>query len=224
MRNYLLKILFIAWKDLLSELRTKNILISVLIFALLVLVIFNFTFELQNEIRASISSSILWVAFTFAGMLGLNRSMLIEIEKDCLEGLMLCPLDRDAIYFGKVLSSFTFILSVEIIVLFIFSILFNLPILVPELMLILLLATLGFVAVGILFSAVASNTRAQEIMLPVLFLPIVVPLLLAAIKATELALLREPLATLLPHLGLIGAFDGISLTVSAFLFEYVIEK
>lgn len=218
------KISTIFWKDLLCELRTKNIVISVLVFALLVLVIFNFTFGPQTEIMASVSIGILWVAFTFAGMLGLNRSMVTETEKDCIKGLMLCPVERDIIYFAKVLSSFTFILAVKIIVLLIFSVLFNLPILVPEIFLIMLLTTLGFAAVGILFSVIAANTKAQEIMLPILFLPIVVPLLLSAIKATELVLAGELWGALLPWLGIIGAFDAIFLTVSAFVFEYVIEE
>ncbi len=224
MKGYLGKISTIVWKDLLSELRTKNIIVSVLVFALLILVIFNFTFEPKPEIMASISAGILWVAFTFAGMLGLNRSMLIETEKGGIEGLMLCPVDRDAIYFGKVLSSYTFMLIVEIIVLLAFSILFNLPILIPGLLLIVFLATLGLAAVGTLFSVIAVNTRTQEIMLPVLFLPIAVPLLLAAIKATELVLLGESWGALLSCLGIIGAFDAIFLTVSAFVFEYAIEQ
>lgn len=224
MRGYFGKISTIIWKDLVSELRTKNVITSVLVFALLVLVIFNFTFEPQTEIMAPISAGILWVAFTFAGILGLNRSMVIETEKSCIEGLMLCPIDRDIIYFGKVLGNFTFMLTVEIVVLLVFSILFNLPILVPGLFLIVLLATLGFAAVGTLFSTIAVNTKAREIMLPVLFLPIVVPLLLAAIKATELVLAGESWKALLPWLGTIGAFNAIFLTVSAFVFEYAIEQ
>ena len=216
------KVLAILWKDILSELRTRDIVASVLVFALLVIVIFNFAFE--PERIGLVASGVLWVAFTFAGVLGLSRSFVLEKDNGCLEGLMLCPVDRNVIYFGKMLGSLIFILVVAAIVLPIFFILFNLPIFKPELGLIVLLATIGFTSVGTLFSAMSVNTKAREIMLPILFFPIVAPVIIAAVKATELVLTGEPWSSLSSWLLILAAFDAIFLVVSSLVFEFVIEE
>ena len=216
------KVLSILWKDILSELRTRDIVISMLVFALLVIVIFNFAFD--PERLGLVASGVLWIAFTFAGVLGLSRSFVLEKDKGCLEGLMLCPVDRDVIYFGKMLGSLIFILVVAVIVLPIFFILFNLPIFKPELGLIVVLATIGFASVGTLFSAMSVNTKAREIMLPILFFPIVAPVIIAAVKATELVLTGESWSSLSSWLLVIVAFDAIFLVVSSLVFEFVIEE
>jgi len=216
------KVLSILWKDILSELRTRDIVISMLVFALLIIVIFNLAFEPDR--LGLVISGVLWIAFTFAGVLGLSRSFVLEKDKGCLEGLMLCPVDRDVIYFGKMLGSLIFILVVAVIVLPIFFILFNLPIFKPELGLIVVLATIGFASVGTLFSAMSVNTKAREIMLPILFFPIVAPVIIAAVKATELVLTGESWSSLSPWLLVIVAFDAIFLVVSSLVFEFVIEE
>ena len=214
----------IVWKDILSELRTKDIFTSVLIFSLLVIVIFNFALEPGAENLALLTPGVLWVAFTFAGVLGLNRSMAAEKDRGCLEGLMLCPVDRGVIFAGKMLATTLFMLAVEVVALPIFSILFNAPLITPPLLLIALLATLGFTGVGTLFSAIAVNTRAREIMLPLLLLPLIVPVLIGAVKATGSILdpmLWGPWGVWPP---LILAFDVIFITISALVFEYVLEE
>lgn len=223
MRQPVSKMLTIVWKDLLSELRARDVVTSILVFALLVIVIFNFAFGPGTENIEVIAAGILWVAFTFAGMLGLNRSFVLEKDKGCLEGLMLCPVDREVIYLGKMLGCFVFMLLVELIVLPIFSVLLNLPMFPPGLVLIALLATTGFVAVGTLFSAIAVNTKAREIMLPLLFFPIAVPVLIAAVKSSALVLSGAPWGELWSWLVMIAAFDIIFLVLSSFMFEYVIE-
>lgn len=222
MKKFLGKVLTILWKDILSELRTRDIVVSVLVFALLVIVIFNFAFEPERV--GLVAPGILWVALTFAGVLGLSRSFVLEKDNDCLEGLMLCPVDRGVIYFGKMLGSLTFILVVAVIVLPIFFILFNLPIFRPELVLIVVLATIGFASVGTLFSALAVNTKAREIMLPILFFPIVVPVIIAAVKATGLVLAGESWDSLSPWLQVMVAFDIIFIVVSSLVFEFIIEE
>ena len=133
MRETFRYVLAIFWKDVLSGLRTKEIIISVLVFSLLVLVIFNFAFEGGAETMESIAPGILWAALTFAGVLGLNRIFDPERESSCLEGLMLCPVERHVIYWGKLASSFTFMLAVAVIITPIFLVLFNLPLFVPRL-------------------------------------------------------------------------------------------
>ncbi len=224
MRGFWGKVFAIVWKDILSELRARDIITSVFIFALLVIVIFNFAFEPGAENIEIVAAGVLWVAFTFAGVLALNRSFVLEKDKGCLEGLMLCPVDREVIYVGKMLSCFIFMLIIELIILPIFSVLLNLPLFPPGLVLITVLATIGFVAVGTLFSAIAVNTKAREIMLPLLFLPIVVPVLIAAVKGSALVLEAAPWSSLWSWLELIVAFDVIFLVISAFAFEFVIES
>ena len=218
------KVIAITWKDALSEMRTKEIVFSVLVFTLLVIVIFNFAFGASQKMMELVAPGILWVTFAFAGVLSLNRSFIPEKEQDCLEGLMACPVSREVIYVGKMLGSLLFMLIIEAIALLIFAFLFNLPVLSLQLATIIVLATIGFVAVGTLFSALAVNTKAREMVLPILFLPIVVPIIISAVKASELALSGESWSRLSSWLQIIGAFDVIFLVVSFLIFAFVIEE
>lgn len=218
------KVIAITWKDILSEMRTREIVFSVLIFTLLVIVTFNFAFGTSQETMRLVAPGILWVTFTFAGVLSLNRSFIPEKEEGCLEGLMVCPVSREVIYVGKVLGSLFFMLIIEIIALPIFAFLFNLPILSPQLVTITFLATVGFVVVGTLFSALAVNTKAREMVLPILFLPVVVPIIISAVKASGLALSGESWSGLSSWLQIIGAFDAIFLVVSFWVFAFIIEE
>ncbi|MEE8619298.1 MAG: heme exporter protein CcmB [Dehalococcoidales bacterium] len=218
------KILVIFWKDILTELRTKEVVTSVLVFALLVLVIFNFAFGTRTDTVELVAPGILWVALTFGGVLGFNRILTVEKENSCLEGLMLCPVDRAVIYWGKLVGSFTFTLAIAVVITPIFLVLFNLPLFVPGLALIIVLATLGFAAVGTLFSAMAINTRARDIMLPILFLPVVIPVIVAAVKATAPVLAGQPWGDMLTWLQIIIAFDIIYLVVATLVFEFVVEE
>jgi len=217
------KVLAITWKDILSELRTREIVFSVLVFTLLVIVIFNFAFGGGQDTIQTVAPGMLWVTFTFAGVLSLNRSFIIEKEEGCLEGLMVCPVSREVIYVGKMLASLLFMLSVEAVALPIFAVLFNLDISF-QLIVITLLTTVGFVAVGVLFSALAINTKAREMVLPLLFLPIVIPLVIAAVQGSELALSGESWSEIASWLQIIGAFDIIFLVVSLLVFSYAIEE
>lgn len=224
MNKALTKIFAIFWKDLLTEFRTKEIIVSVLIFSLLVLVIFSFAFGTVVDLTAMTAPGILWVALTFGGVTGLNRIFTVEKENSRLEGLMLCPVDRAVIYWGKLAASFTFMLAVAIVVTPIFLALFNLPILLPRLTLIIVLALLGFAAVGTLFSAMAANTRARDIMLPILFLPVVVPVIIAAVRATGLALAGGSWGEMATWLQIMIAFDIIYLVIATLVFEFVVEE
>ncbi|MBI2831576.1 MAG: heme exporter protein CcmB [Chloroflexi bacterium] len=218
------KALAITRKDALSELRTKEIISSVLVFALLVILTFNFAFGANQETMKLVAPGILWVTFTFSGVLSLNRSFISEVEQDCLEGLKVCPVGREAIYVGKALGSLLFMLIIEAIALPVFALFFNLQVLSPQLVLITFLATVGFVSVGILFSALSVNTRAREMVLPILFLPIVVPVVISAVKASELALSGATWSALSSGILIILAFDAIFLVASFFTFSFVIEE
>ncbi|MFH1651849.1 MAG: heme exporter protein CcmB [Chloroflexota bacterium] len=216
--------LAITWKDILSELRTKEVVSSVGVFALLALVIFNFAFGADLETLRIVAPGILWSTFAFSGILSLNRAFSQEKEENCLEGLMVCPISRETIYVGKMLGSFIFMLVIAAVVLPVFTFLFNLLVATPQLITITVLTTFGFAAVGTLFAALAVNTKAREMVLPILFLPIVVPLIIAAVRASALALAGETWSGIGAYLRLIVAFDVIFAVVAFLVFSYVIEE
>lgn len=222
--NFWSKVLTIAWKDALSEIRTREIIFSVLVFTLLVIVIFNFAFSANQQMIELVAPGILWVTFAFAGVLSLNRSFIMEKEQACLDGLMMCPVSREVIYVGKMLASLLFMLVIEAIALPGFAFLFNLAVLSPQLIAITVSTTIGFVAVGTLFSALAVNTKAREMVLPILFFPITVPIIISAVQASKLALAGEPWSELSPWLQIIGTFDIIFLAVSFLVFAFIIEE
>ena len=224
MKKLFAKTLAIFWKDILTELRTKEVITSVLVFALLVLVIFNFAFGTKANTMEIVAPGILWVALTFGGVLGLNRIFAVEKENSRLEGLMLCPVDRAVIYWGKMAGGFTFMLAVAVVITPIFLALFNLSLFLPRLALIFILAIAGFAAVGTLFSAMSINTRARDIMLPILFLPVIAPVIVAAVKATVVVLAENPWADMLIWLQIIIAFDIIYLIIATLVFEFVVEE
>ena len=221
--DYLKGVGAILWKDMLMEMRSKEILISMFTFSFLVMVVFNFAFELRVDNLLGLSPGVLWVAFIFAGVLGLSRSFIIEKDKGSLEGLMLAPVDRSAIYLGKLASNLVFMLLVEAVMLPIFAALYNAPAVAPHILLVVFLGTLGFAAVGTLFSAVAVNTRIRETMMPVLFLPVAVPVVIAAVKFTGAAL-EGKVEPSLPWLNLLLVFDVVFLAVSFLVFEFVVEE
>lgn len=218
------KALVIAWKDILSETRTREIISSVLVFAILVIVIFNFAFSGSQQTMISLAPGMLWVTFAFAGVLSLNRSFIQEKEENCLEGLMVCPVSREAIYIGKMLGSLFFMLFVEAIVLPVFALLFNVNVISLPLIAVTILATLGFAAIGTLFSALAVNTKAREMVLPILFFPIVAPIIISAVNVSGLALDGEPWSSMASWFGIIAAFDVIFLVISYLVFEYIVEE
>ena len=221
--SYISKVLALVWKDVLSELRTREMLSSMLVFALLVMVIFNFSFELRVDNVAQVAPGILWVTFAFASTLELTRSLAMEMENDCLDGLFLAPIDRGVIYLGKMLGNLIFITAVEALVLPTFSVLFNLNLIRLPLLLTIILGTIGFAAVGTLLSAIAVNSRAREVMLPVLLFPIILPVVMAAAKVTAGILDGVPLAELAHWLRFLVAFDIIFLVVSYLTFDFVVE-
>lgn len=218
-------ILTIAWKDILSEFRSRETISSMLIFCLIVVVIFNFMFEPGSSLVKEMVPGILWVAITFAGILGLNRSFIYEVDQGCLLGLLLCPVDHSMLYLGKMIGNFFFMVIMEIIIIPMMIILFNLDILniLLPLLLIIFLGTLGFAAVGTLLSAISVNTRAREILLPVLLFPIAIPILLAAVKATSALINQGTFASALSWIKILTGFDIIFLVISSLLFEYVVE-
>jgi heme exporter protein B len=218
--------LAILWKDLLIELRTKETLASLLLLGLLTLVVLSFAFDPSSPLREAAAPGVLWVALIFAGTLGMNRSLLRERDHDCLHGLLLAPVDRGTIYLAKTAANFLFMVAAQVVLLPLFAFFFNLPLgsTIAALVPVLLLGLLGFAAVGTLFAAVSLRTRAREVMLPLLMLPLAAPLLIAGIQASAHLLAGQPFAAVAHWLRLIGAFDVVFLVVGWLAFEYVVEE
>ncbi len=220
--TFLEQVLAILWKDIRCELRSKQTWMGMGLFALLVLVVFNFAFDLRVDNKAAIAPGVLWVAFVFASLLGLGRTIAVEREQGSMDRLLLCPVDRKAIFLAKLLGNMLFIGVVEVVALPVFAALFNIPLFSGPLLLIVLLGTLGIATIGTLFSAMAAATRARELLLPILVFPLIVPVVIGAVRAT--ATLIIPAANEPPWPSLIAAFDVIFLSLSMLMFEYVIEE
>jgi heme exporter protein B len=214
----------IVWKDLAAELRSRELLSAMLVFALLVILIFNFALELDARTRSTVTSGVLWVTFAFAGTLGLTRSMSIEKDRGCLDGLLLAPVDRSAIYFGKAIGNLIFMLIVEAIVLPVYSILYNVNLFDPGLILVILLGSIGYVSVGTLLASMAVQTRTRDILLPILLFPVEIPVFIAAVKASSGFLAGIELAEIMPWINLLLVYDVIFTAVAFMLFDYVVEE
>jgi heme exporter protein B len=220
---------FIAAKDLKAEFRTKQMLNSMLIFSLLVLVVFSISFGdfLGNtEAVSKLAPGILWIAFIFTGFLGFSRTFVLESENGCLEALKLCPVDRGAIYVGKVLSNLIIVFLTEILTLPFFVVLFNYSLSTRTLfllMIILFLGTLGFISAGTLLSALTLGTRTRELLLPVLLLPLLLPVIIPSVEATAGVLAGNSLRALLPEIRMLVVYDLVFFAISHMVFEYVIS-
>ena len=224
MTGFMQPLLVMVWKDILLELRSRDIIISVLVFGFLVAVVFNFALNANPQRITELAPGILWVAFAFAGTLAMNRAFVREKEQGGLEGLLLTPVSRDAIFLGKVLVSFLFMLIVEGVLLPVFAAMLGFSAFSVALVVTIVLATLGFATVGTLFSAIAVQTRSREIMLPVLFFPIILPVLIGAVEASSRAIGGESGAGLSRWLPLIGVFDALFLVICPWVFSIIVEE
>ncbi|HMN60070.1 MAG TPA: heme exporter protein CcmB [Anaerolinea sp.] len=225
MSGFLRAMSAVVWKDLSAELRSRELLSSMLVFALLVILIFNFALELDASARANVTSGVLWVTFVFAGTLGLNRSLAIEKDRGCLDGLLLAPVDRTAIYFGKAAANLVFILVVAAIVLPLYSVLYNTNLFAHAgLLLVILLGAEGYVAVGTLLATMAVQTRTRDMFLPILLFPVVIPVLVAAVKASSGYLQVLPAEEIVPWINLLVTYDIVFTAVAFMVFEFVVEE
>ncbi len=222
--NFIKAVSAVLWKDLQAEFRSRELFSAMLVFSLLIILIFNFALELDIKTRQSVTSGVLWATFAFAGTLGLNRSMAIEKDRGCLDGLLLAPVDRSAIYFGKVLSNLVFMLIVEAVVLPVYSVLYNINLFRPGLLIVILLGSIGYVAVGTLLAAMSVQTRMRDILLPILLFPVAIPVLLAAVKASGGILANVPYEEIQFPINLLIAYDLIFIAVAFMTFENIVEE
>ncbi|HSR47388.1 MAG TPA: heme exporter protein CcmB [Anaerolineales bacterium] len=214
----------VVWKDLAAELRSRELTGAMLVFALLVVLIFNFALELDVRTRSTITAGVLWVTFAFAGTLGLNRSMAVEQDRGCLDGLLLAPVDRSAIYFGKVGANLAFLGIVVAVVLPVYSILYNVNLFLPGLLAVIVLGSIGYVAVGTLLAAMAVQARTRDVLLPILLFPVALPVLIPAVKASTGFLQGLPMEEIATWIRLLVVYDVVFVVVAWWVFDYVVEE
>ena len=212
-----------VWKDIVLEVRSRELVVSVIVFGLVVVVVFNFALRPSPGQAAALAPGILWVSFAFAATLAMNRAFVREQEAGALEGLLVSPVSRDAIFLAKAATSFIFMLLVEAVLLPAYAVMLQFSALSWTLGAVILLATLGFALIGTLFSALAAQTRSREIMLPVLFFPIMTPVIIAAVAASSRAVAGETFVELGRWLLLIGVFDALFLVICPWVFSFIVE-
>lgn len=211
-------------KDLRAELRSRELVSSMVLFTLLSVMIFSFALELDRIAREEAVSGVLWVTVVFASILGLNRSLAMERDQGNLDAMLLAPVSRAAIFCGKLVGNYVFTIIVGLVLLPLMTVLFNHPVLQPWLLVILFLGILGFSTVGTLLATMTVQTRARESLLPIVMLPVVLPALLAAVRASTNILTNAAPEEWLPWIQIVIVVDIIYLTLCILLFEYVIEE
>ena len=221
MGNYARTVTTLAYKDALVELRTRESLVACVVFVSIVVVVFAFALDLAPATAHAVAPGLLWVTVVFAGLLALGRSFTAERERGCLDGLLLAPVDPSALYIGKVLGHVVFMLIVLAVALPVFTVLLGVPLLSVGLAPVAALSVLGFAAAGTLFAALTHNSRSRDVLLPTLFLPLAIPVIITAVGATH-----HLLANLSSNetLGVMAATDALYLTVGMLLFAYTLEE
>jgi heme exporter protein B len=216
----------LLWKDLLLELRRRDSLLTMFFFGTLLLFVFHFSFDPAPERVAEMAPALLWLAFLFTGTLGLAQLFQPERENHCLDALLLSPLDRGALFLAKSCLNLVLMIVVEIVVIPLFWILFNLRSwnLLPQLFLVTLLGTIGFCVLGTITSAITLRARARELLLPLVLFPLMIPVILATIRCMENVLRTGEFGDAIPWLRLLLSFDVIFLTVGVLIFDRVIEN
>ena len=216
----------VARKDLTIEYRTRSAFVSAVVFALLAIVIFNFAWDPTAVSAIDLAPGVLWVTFTFAGLLGLHRSFGVEQADHAMDGLLASPIARESIFLGKAGANLVFVLAVQAVAIPAVALFYNLPLDRGLLAVggIAVLAAVGLVAVGTLFSAMAANTRLAELLLPMLALPFFVPIVIPAAQATAKLLAGRPVSEAFTWLKILLAFDLVFVMGCALLFPFMFEE
>ena len=214
----------IVHKDLLAEFRSRELIMSMLLFAGLSILIFSFALELDRQARLEAISGVLWVTVAFASILGLNRSLAMERDQGNLDALLVAPIERSAIFFGKMVGNFLFTFTVGLILIPVMTVLYNLSLLQFTLLGILLLGTLGLTTVGTLLATMTVQTRSRESLLPIVMLPIALPIILPAVKASTAIMNTTPLSDWATWPQLLLVVNLVYLTACFLMFEYVVEE
>ncbi|MBN1678863.1 MAG: heme exporter protein CcmB [Anaerolineae bacterium] len=214
----------IAWKDLRAEIRSRELVTSMILFTLMTVMVFSLALELDADARQNTVAGVLWVTVVFAGMLGLSRSLAAEKDRGSLDALLLAPIDRSALFFGKMIGNLVFVLVVAGVLMFALTVMFNITLIRPLIVLFVLLGSIGFTTVGTLFSSMSVHARARETLLPILLLPVVLPILISAVRGSTAILNDLPSDDWLPWLQLLVVADVIFLAAGYALFDFVVEE
>jgi len=214
----------ILMKDVRIEWRTRESVASVFVLGVLLLVVFSVAHDPEPDAAPALAPAVLWVTFVFTGLLGIQRGFLLERENDCLAGLLSAPLDPAAIYAGKLAANVVLLGVTQAVVVPLVGLFLHLDLwpVLAGLALVLALGNLGFAALATLFAAIAARTRAREVMLPLLLLPLLVPLLIGSVEATR-AVLAGGLAAARDGLTVLAAFDVVFTVAGWLLFTYVVR-
>jgi heme exporter protein B len=226
MSDFLRAALAVCAKDIRVEHRSRTALISAIAFAALVLVIFNFARDPASASREAMAPSVLWITFTFSGVIALNRSFALERENGALDGLLLAPVSRSAIYLGKYLANLAFVFTVEAVALPLFVLFFGVDLggALGGIVLTAVLATAGFVAVGTIFAAMTVRTRFAELMLPLLVLPFLIPPLIGAVQVTARLLAGRPVSEIAGWFRILALYDLVFVTLCLLLFPSLMDE
>ena len=215
----------IAAKDLRTELRNREVINAAAAFALVVLLLFSFAFDpITNPDARDMAGGLLWIVYSFAGILVLNRSFARETANDCLSALVAAPVPGSALFCGKTLANWVLLLTLELVSLPMFSVFYDIRWTgnVPLLLLVLALGALALTVVGVMFGAATANNRLRELMLPLLVFPLTLPALMACVELTPLVLTGQPLGDSVIWLKLLIVFDVIFALLGANLLEFVL--
>lgn len=220
------KVSLLVAKDWLVELRSREGFTVMLFFAVVMLFLFHFSLHPDRENTSTLAPGLLWLAIIFTGVLGLGKSFQIEQTNECLEQLLLIPGDRGNIYLGKLVGNVTAMLAVELLIIPLFALFFQIALwdrLLP-LLVVALLGTIGFAAIGTLFSALTVNIRARDVLFPLLLFPLIVPVIIGTVTATGILIAGGSISEASGWLKLLGVFDTIFLTIAYLTFEFVVEQ
>lgn len=218
--------LLIAQKDLYSELKTKQVLVTMLVFSLLVILVFSFAFDPSNQTTKAVIPGALWVIIVFSGILGLNRSFLSEQKNDTMQSLLISPMNATSIYLGKLMANFTMIAIVQLVAIPFLFLLFDFKFIgsLPYFIFVLFIGSFGFISIGTFLASLAANSKSSEMLLPLLLFPVTSPILIGAVQATRIILTNmEKLPDAIAWIQLIAAYDVIFFVLCFLLIEYVLE-
>ena len=223
MKKYLAHVSAVAWKDIVLEVRSREIIIAISIFCLLSIIIFNFALSAVPQTATLVAPGILWVSLSFGGIIGLIRIFALESESNAMDAILLSPISRDALFFGKVLSTFVFMFFSGSILVPIATVIFNVDFPIFPFVVVATLAILGISVVGTLFSAIAVNTRAREVMLPVLYLPVIVPIIIASVECTSTLFNGGGMPSIIGWVVFLAVFDAVYLAIAPLCFSIIVS-
>jgi len=224
MRAFLNAVAAIFWKDLLAERRTREILGTMLVFALTVILIFVFAFDLSVDMRSKAAPGVIWVTLCFAGTISLNRSMSLEKDREGFDGLLLAPVDHTAIYFGKALVNWVFMLITAFVIVPVYALFNNIDLFSAGFFGVIVLGTLGYILTGTLLSALSLQLRTRDMLLPVLLFPVLIPLLLAVVRSSTILLQGGIQGELSTWLLILAGYDLLFAAVGLLVFDKIIEE